>query len=93
MVGDDVCHGLGVGGRAGTAAPNGVVHLCQFVGDSIGNVGTGGGSAVRAENYAILEVDCHAVFDEKLSRMVRPEAPVYSHRGSQAAQWISLLEE
>jgi hypothetical protein len=36
------------------------VDLGEFVGDAVGNVSAGGGSAVCAEDNAILEVDGHA---------------------------------
>lgn len=59
VVGDDVGHSLSVGGRARSAAPDGVMHLCQFVGDSVGDVSTSGCSAVGTENNTIFEVDSH----------------------------------
>lgn len=57
---DNVCNGLGVCGGTGSAAPDGVVHLGELVGDTVGNVSAGGGSAVCAEDDSVLEVDGHA---------------------------------
>ena len=37
-----------------------VVHLGELVGDTVGNVSAGGGSAVCAEDDSVLEVDGHA---------------------------------
>lgn len=48
VVVDDVGDGLRVGGRAGPAAPDRVVHLGQFVGDAVGDVGAGRGAGVGA---------------------------------------------
>lgn len=61
MVGDNIGHSLSVGSGARSAAPDGVVHLCQFVRDSVRNVSTGSRPTVRTENHTILEVDCHAI--------------------------------
>jgi hypothetical protein len=61
--------------------------LCQFVGDSVGNVGSGSGSAVRTENDTVLEVDGHAMVrleGVRRGRNGEKRAPAYSHRGSQA---------
>ena len=86
MVGDDVGHSLGVRGGTRSAAPDGVVHLCQFVGDSVGNVGTGGCSTVRTQDDSVFEVDSHAV--GTLVAMVADgkvrELQLNLHRGSQA---------
>lgn len=85
MVRDNVGHGLGVGRRPGSAAPDGVVHLCQFVRHPVGNVGTGGCSTVGAQNNAILEVDCHAggwLAAGKQSVSSSED----SHRGTQAGE-------
>lgn len=60
MVVHDVGDGLRVGGRAGPAAPDRVVHLGQFVGDAVGDVGAGGGAGVGAEDDAFGEGDGHA---------------------------------
>ena len=57
---DNVCNCLGVCGRAGSATPDGIVDLSEFVRNTVGNVSTGGGSAVCAEDNTILEVDGHA---------------------------------
>lgn len=48
MVVHDISDGLRVGGGAGPAAPDRVVHLCQFVGDAVGDVGACGGAGVGA---------------------------------------------
>ena len=86
MVGDNVGHSLGVCGGTRSAAPDGVVHLCQFVGDSVGNVGTGGCSTICTQNDSVFEVDGHAV--GMLMVMFRDgkvrELQLNSHRGSQA---------
>ena len=58
----DVGDGLGVGGGARAAAPDGVVDLGEFVGDAVGDVGAGGGAGVGAEDDAVGEVDGHAVW-------------------------------
>ena len=60
MVVHDVGDGLRVGGGAGPAAPDCVVHLGQFVGDAVGDVGAGGGAGVGAEDDALGEGDGHA---------------------------------
>lgn len=41
------------------------MHLCQFVGDSVGNVGSGGGPAIGAEDDTVLEVDRHAMIQSE----------------------------
>lgn len=48
LVGNDICNRLGVGGGARAATPDCVVNLGKLVGDTVGNVGTGGGSGVGA---------------------------------------------
>lgn len=60
MVMDNVGHSLCVGSGARPAAPDGVVDLCEFVGDAIRNVGPRGRPAVGGEYDTILEVDGHA---------------------------------
>lgn len=52
---DDVCDGLRVGGRAGAAAPDCVVDLCELVGDAVGDVGACCGAGVGAEDDALVE--------------------------------------
>jgi hypothetical protein len=85
VVGDNVCHSLGVCGRTRAAAPDGVMHLCQFVGDSVGNVGTGGCSAVSTQDDTVFEVDRHAVgLLMGCLEMVIRELQLNSHRGSEA---------
>lgn len=41
MIMHDIRHGLGVGRGAGAAAPDGVVHLGQFIRHPVGNVAAG----------------------------------------------------
>lgn len=48
LVLDDVGNGLCVGGRAGSATPNGVGDTGQLVCHSVGDVCAGGGSGVGA---------------------------------------------
>lgn len=57
---DNVGNCLGVCGRTGSAAPDCVVNLGELVGNTVGDVGAGCGSAVCAEDNTILEVDGHA---------------------------------
>ena len=60
MVVHDIGDGLRVGGGAGPAAPDCVVHLGQFIGDAVSDVGAGGGAGVGAEDDALGEGDGHA---------------------------------
>lgn len=60
MVMYDIRNGLGVRCGAGSAAPYRVVHLCEFIGDTVGDVGTGGGAGVGAEYDSVGKVDSHA---------------------------------
>jgi len=46
VVTDVVCEGLRVGGRSGTAAPDVVVELGDFIGRAIGDVRSGGDATV-----------------------------------------------
>ena len=48
MIVDNVSDRLRVGGRAGPAAPDCVVHLGQLVRDTVGDVGAGRGTGVGA---------------------------------------------
>jgi hypothetical protein len=57
---DDIRDSLGISCAARPAAPDSVVNLCELVRDSVGNICSRGRSAVCAQYYAILEVDCHA---------------------------------
>ena len=59
MVAHNICHCLSVCSRTGSTAPKGVMDLCQFVGDSIGDVCSGGRPTVCAQDHTILEVDGH----------------------------------
>ena len=61
MVGDNISYRLCVGSGSRTAAPDGIVHLCQFVGDSVRNIGSCGGTAIGTENNSVFEVDGHTV--------------------------------
>lgn len=61
VVSDDISHGLGVCGGTAAAAPYCVVDLGEFVCDSVGDECAGCGAAVCAEDYAVFEVDGHAV--------------------------------
>jgi len=56
----DVGHGLRVGGRPGPAAPDGVVHLGQFVRDAVCDVAACCRAAVGAQDDAVGEGDGHA---------------------------------
>lgn len=56
----DVSDGLCVGGRARSAAPDCVVHLGQFVGDAVCDVGAGSCAGVGAEDDTFGECDGHA---------------------------------
>ena len=58
------------------------MHLCQFVGDSVGNVGSGGGSAVGAEDDSVLEVDRHA--------MIQSEGVPRDGRGIIELRWTHI---
>ena len=60
MVVYDVGDGLGVSRAAGPAAPDCVMHLCQFIGYAVGDVGTCCGSGVGTEDYTVGEGDCHS---------------------------------
>ena len=48
LVGNNICNRLCVGGGARAATPDCVVNLGKLVGDTVGDVGTGGGSGVGA---------------------------------------------
>jgi len=61
VVVDNVGHGLRVGGRSRSTAPDRVVDLCELIGNAIGDVGTRRCPAVSGEYDAVLEVDGHAV--------------------------------
>lgn len=56
VVVDDVGERLGIGSRAGSAAPDGVVELGELVRYSVGNVGTGRRPRVGACSRLALEV-------------------------------------
>lgn len=47
---DVVGEGLSVGRGSGTAAPNMIVKLCDFIGGTVGDVGSGGDTRVYARN-------------------------------------------
>lgn len=59
VVRNDVSHCLCVCSRTGSTTPDSIVDLRQFIRDSIGNIGSGGSSAVGSQYHSILEVDCH----------------------------------
>ena len=50
----DIGHGLGVGCRAGAAAPNGIGNSGQLVRRAVGDVGTGRCSRVGTYTYGVI---------------------------------------
>lgn len=60
MVRNNVRHGLCISGRTGSATPDGIMDLCELIGDSIGNVSTGRCPTVRPQYNTVLEVYRHA---------------------------------
>lgn len=53
----DIGHGLCVGGRAGTAAPDGIGNSGQLIRHSVGDVGAGRRSRVGTYTYGVIVSD------------------------------------
>jgi len=57
VVSDNVRHSLCVSGGSGSTAVDAIVHLCQLVRHTVGNVGACGGTRVSAHNDTTIEGD------------------------------------